>query len=109
MSLWDEAVAAAAVEPPADLAEAVEAELIDLWSDLSSALASAANGEWSMHCDWIVTRIVVLSRITRPTPWAKCPADVLLNGMYSGIMATAGLDVEQPDLVLVQRLITETT
>jgi hypothetical protein len=79
-------------------------ELADLWSDLSDARGKAANREWSMQCDWLTGRIVRLSRLTGATPWKKIPCDLLLDGIYTGIMDQAGVPFDRPDLDEVAKL-----
>ena len=71
---WDAAVAVAGDGPPADLSAAAAEELIALWSDLSQALRRAARQRWSVECDGLVVRIVMLSRLTGATPWQHVPA-----------------------------------
>ena len=62
---WDAAVAAAGEEPPPDLPAAVAEELIALWSDLGEAMRRAGSRSWSVECDGLVVRIVMLSRAHR--------------------------------------------
>jgi hypothetical protein len=85
---------------PGDLWEACVDETRDLWSDLSTARREAYDQKlrWSMHCDWITTRIVILSRLAGVTDWEQVPTDLVLDGTYAGILATAALDPgPQPD------------
>jgi len=93
---WDAAVAVAGDGPPADLPSAVAEELIALWSDLSQALRRAARQRWSVECDGLVVRIVMLTRLTRATPWQHVPASLLANGMYQGILRSAGVAFTVP-------------
>jgi len=88
---WDAAVALAGEEPPADLSAAVAEELIALWSDLSEALRRAAGRDWSVECDGLVVRIVMLSRLAGATPWQHVPAWLLADGVYQGILRSAGV------------------
>jgi hypothetical protein len=92
---WDAAVAVAGDGPPADLPDAVAEELIALWSDLSQAVRRAARARWSVECDGLVVRIVMLSRLTAATPWQQVPAS-LLDGIYQGILRSAGVAFAPP-------------
>ena len=62
---WDAAIAAAGEQPPTDLSAAVAEELIALWSDLGEAMRRAGARSWSVECDGLVVRIVMLSRLHR--------------------------------------------
>jgi hypothetical protein len=93
---WDAAVAVAGEEPPADLLAAVAEELIALWSDLDEALRRA-RWRWSVQCDGLVVRIVVLSRLAGTTPWPHVPASLLAYGIYQGILRSAGVMFAAPD------------
>jgi hypothetical protein len=93
---WDAAVAVAGDGPPADLPAAVAEELIALWSDLSQALRRTARQRWSVECDGLVVRIVMLSRLTTATPWQQVPAALLANGVYQGILRSAGVAFAPP-------------
>jgi hypothetical protein len=96
---WDTAVAVAGEEPPADLSAAVAEELIALWSDLSEALRRAAGRCWSVECDGLVVRIVMLSRLAGATPWPHVPAWLLADGIYQGILRSAGVIFVPPGTV----------
>ena len=61
---WDPAVAAAEKSSPPDLPAAVAEELIALWSDLGEAMRRAGSRSWSVKCDGLVVRIVMLTRLT---------------------------------------------
>ena len=93
---WDAAVAVAGEDPPADLPVAVAEELIALWSDLSQALGRAGGRRWSVECDGLVVRIVMLSRLAGATPWQHVPASLLAEGVYQGILGSAGVMVVSP-------------
>jgi hypothetical protein len=95
-ALWDAAVAVAGEEPPADLSAAVAEELIALWSDLSQALGRAGGRRWSVECDGLVVRIVMLSRLTNATPWQHVPASLLAEGIYQRILRSAGVTFAPP-------------
>jgi hypothetical protein len=88
---WHAAVAVAGEEPPADLSAAVAEELMALWSDLSQALGRAGGWGWSVECDGLVVRIVMLSRLTSATPWPHVPTSLLAEGIYQGILRSAGV------------------
>jgi hypothetical protein len=96
---------------PDDLLDACQDEARDLWGDLSSARSAALDRSlrWSMHCDWLTTRIVILSRLAGVTSWEEVPTDLLLDGTYAGICAAAGLDPgPQPDPAQIRALIQAT-
>lgn len=78
---------------PGDLWEACVDETGNLWSDLSTARRDAYDqtGRWSLHCDWLVSRIVILSRLAGVTDWDHVPTDLVLDGTYEGILKAAGL------------------
>lgn len=95
MGRWDAAVAAAGEEPPAGLLAAVAEELAALWSDLAEALRRA-HGSWSAQCDNLVVRIVILTRQTAATPWPWIPQPLLANGIYQGILESAGIGCALP-------------
>jgi hypothetical protein len=92
---WDAAAAVAGDGPPADLPAAVAEELIALWSDLNEALRRARQ-RWSVECDGLVVRIVMLSRLTTATPWQQVPAALLADGIYQGILRSAGVPFLPP-------------
>ena len=96
---WDAAAAVAGDGPPADLPAAVAEELIALWSDLSQALRRAARQRWSVECDGLVVRIVMLTRLTKATPWQHVPASLLSDGIYQGILRSAGVAFALPGSV----------
>jgi len=93
---WATAVAAAGEQPPADLSAAVAEELIALWSDLGQAIQRAADRAWSVECDGLVVRIVMLSRLTEATPWPWIPAPLLDSGIYQGILESAAIAFAPP-------------
>jgi hypothetical protein len=93
---WATAVAAAGEHPPADLSAAVAEELIALWSDLDQAVRRAADRAWSVECDGLVVRIVMLSRLTEATPCPWIPASLLAGGVYQGILESAGIAFTPP-------------
>jgi hypothetical protein len=93
---WATAVSAAGEQPPADLSEAVAEELIALWSDLDQAVRRAADRAWSVECDGLVVRIVMLSRLTEATPWQWIPTSLLDSGVYKGVLESAGIAFTPP-------------
>ena len=93
---WAAAVAAAGEQPPADLSAAVAEELIALWSDLGEAIRRAADRSWSVECDGLVVRIVMLSRLTAATPWQWIPVPLLVRGVYQGLLESAGIAFTSP-------------
>ena len=93
---WDAAIAAAGEQPPADLRAAAAEELIALWSDLDEAVRRAGRRSWSVECDGLVARIVMLSRLTEATPWQWVPVPLLDSGVYQGILQSAGLAFTPP-------------
>jgi hypothetical protein len=98
---WATAVAEAGEQPPADLSAAVAEELIALWSDLGQAIQRAADRAWSVECDGLVVRIVMLSRLTEATPWQWIPASLLDSGVCQGILELAGIAFTPPGPVEV--------
>ena len=93
---WAAAVAAAGEQPPVDLPAAVGEELIALWSDLAEAIRRAAGRCWSTECDGLVLRIVMLSRLSTATPWQWVPAPLLADGVYQGVLESAGIAFNSP-------------
>lgn len=93
---WAAAVAAAGEQPPADLSAAVAEELVALWSDLGEAIRRAADRSWSVECDGLVVRIVMLSRLTAATPWQWIPVPLLVRGVYQGLLESAGIAFTSP-------------
>ncbi len=77
---------------PADAAEAARVELVHLWHDLHVARQNARNGVWSMQCDNLAYRIVMLSRVAGATPWGEVGVDVLLDGLYERLHRDAGIE-----------------
>jgi hypothetical protein len=94
--LWDAAIAAAGEQPPADLAAAAAEELIALWSGLGEAIRRAGRRSWSVECDGLVVRIVMLTRLTAATAWQWIPAPLLDSGVYQGILRSAGIAFTAP-------------
>ena len=92
---WAAAVALAAEDPPADLRAAIAEELVALWSDLGEAMRRAGRS-WSVECDGLVVRIVMLSRLSGMTSWEWIPELLLASGVYQGILRSADLTFTQP-------------
>jgi hypothetical protein len=88
---WAKAAAIGPEHAPADLWDACVDELEALWGDLSTARREAYRNGWSVHCDWLTERIVVLSRLAGVTDWDHVPTDLVLDGVYKGILIAAGL------------------
>lgn len=99
---WAQAVADASFEPPADATAAISVELVDLWYDLAEQHRHALNSFWSVGCDNVARRIVWLSRLAGATPWQKVPAELLLNGIYQGLLSSAGIPFAEPDLAAAE-------
>jgi hypothetical protein len=78
------------------LAAAVAEEFIALWSDLGEAMRRAGSRSWSVECDGLVVRIVMLSRLTAATSWRWIPAPLLADGVYQGILQLAGIAFTVP-------------
>lgn len=93
---WAAAVAIAAEHPPADLRAAVAEELVALWSDLGEARRRAGRS-WSIECDGLVVRIVMLSRLSGATSWEWIPVPLLASGIYQGILRSADITFTPPE------------
>ena len=102
---WARAVRIGLEDQPTDLKDATQKELIYLWSDLEEAIRQAANGRWSMRCDWLTERIVALSRIVGVTPWGQAPLTLLTSGTYQGVLSAAGFTYPEPDMAKVQEML----
>lgn len=74
------------------LRDAVREELSCLWTDLRTARRDAINGQWSMHCDWIVERIKALTPLVGPTPWTDLDIELIEDGVYQRIHTQLGID-----------------
>jgi hypothetical protein len=82
---------------------AVAEELVALWSDLAEALRRAGSRSWPVECDGLVVRIVMLSRLTTATPWQWIPASLLADGIYQGVLESAGIVFTSPDAAEIHR------
>ncbi|MHB9857632.1 hypothetical protein [Streptomyces sp. YIM S03343] len=74
------------------LREALAEELSYLWTDLQTARRSAYEGQWSMHCDWIVERIKKLTPLVGPTPWTELDIELIEDGVYQRVHEEMGVD-----------------
>ena len=92
---WNAAVTVAGEEPPADLSAAVAEELVALWNDLGEALRRAGRF-WSIECDGLAARIVMLSRLSSATSWEWIPSRCWPAASYQGILRSADITFAQP-------------
>ena len=76
---------------PTDLTTAARAEVVHLWSDLAEARRNANRGCWSMGCENVAYRIVMLSRIVGATDSGEIDVDVVLDGLYERLHREAGI------------------
>lgn len=60
------------------------------WGDLQAARGRANRGVWSMECDWLVQRIIGMTRLVGPVPWEEIQVDLLLDGIYERVHEAAG-------------------
>ena len=67
-----------------------------MWSDLGEAMRRAGGRSWSVECDGLVIRIVILSRLTAATSWQWIPAPLLAGGVYQGILQSASIVFTAP-------------
>lgn len=67
-------------------------ELSYLWTDLNTARQQAINGQWSMHCDWIVERIKTITSLVGPTPWQDMEIKLIEDGVYQRVHEELGVD-----------------
>lgn len=74
------------------LRAALTEELSYLWTDLQTARRDAINGQWSMHCDWLVERIKTITPLVGPTPWTELDIQLIEDGVYQRIHAEIGVD-----------------
>lgn len=79
-------------EPFESLEAAARHELVQLWSDLSTARRNAINTSWSIQCGNLAHRIVNLSRLAGATPWEEIGVSLLLDGVYERLHREAGID-----------------
>lgn len=79
-------------EAPADVHEAIHAELVYLWEDLAGAVRAARNGAWSVGCESLTHRIVALSRAAGAgISWRFVDIGLVRAGVYQRINDEAGL------------------
>lgn len=74
------------------LRAALTEELSCLWTDLQTARRGAYKGGWSMHCDWLVTRIKAITPLVGPTPWTELDIQLIEDGVYQRVHAEIGVD-----------------
>ena len=67
-----------------------------MWSDLGEAMRRAGGRSWSVECDGLVIRIVILSRLTAATSWQWIPGPLLAGGVYQGILQSASIVFTAP-------------
>lgn len=91
---WDDDCAANHV---GDLAGAIRAEVVMLWSDLTIAQRHAIDGNWSVQCDNLVGRIVTLSRLVGACPWGHVDVATLLSGLYGRVHDEHGIEYPPVD------------
>jgi hypothetical protein len=107
-SRWHRAIADADFEDgPRDYEQAVRDELPRLWSDLAEAVRMAHKGCWSVGCDNVAFRIILLSRLAGAAHWRDVRYPLLLDGTYQGLMTDAGIPHEEPgeeDLQMMRAL-----
>jgi hypothetical protein len=104
--LWAAAIAAAGEQPAANLSAAVAEELIALWSDLGEAMRRTGSRSWSVECDGLVVRIVMLSRLTAATSWEWVPMALVASGVYQGILESADIAFTAPSLAEIHGITT---
>lgn len=63
------------------------------WGDLQSARSSALNGRWSIECEYLVCRIVGLTKLVGPTGWGDVPVNLILDGVYEQVHEAVGIPV----------------
>src|SRR6266487_312620 len=76
------------------LEDAARDELDALWADLDTAVRYAANGQWSITCDWLTDRIKRLTQLVGPTPWEQVQIPLLESGVYQRLHAELDVSVE---------------
>lgn len=74
------------------LRTALREELSCLWTDLQTARRDAYKDGWSMHCDWLVTRIKTITPLVGPTPWTELDIQLIEDGVYQRVHAEIGVD-----------------
>lgn len=103
-SEWDGWCDECAATHEADLAQVAREELTDLWSDMSDALGTAINTNWSMRMENLAGRIVSLSRLVGVVPWEHIQVRLLRSGTYERVHQTAGLAYPAIDWSRVARV-----
>lgn len=89
-------------EAPED--DPVAWELECLWDDLDDARRKSHNGVWSIGCDHVLHRIVVLTRhYGHATKWDAVPYTFLLDGTYTRVHEAMGIAPQPFDADEVRR------
>lgn len=104
MTPWATAVTEAAQGAPLDLDAAAAWELPQLWHDLADARGQVPPGSWSIRCDDLTMRIVVLSRLAGPTASDEVPLNLVLDGTYQGILTAATVSHDPPDMDRIREI-----
>ncbi len=77
---------------PHDLTAAAQVELEHLWHDLHNARQVAVNGVWSIQCENLAYRIVMLSRLAGALSADHVQVDVVLDGLYERLHREARIE-----------------
>jgi hypothetical protein len=82
------------------LEEALQEELLYLWSDLSQAVNEALNGKWSMRCDNLVARIQTITQLVGVVPPERINFGLLREGVntYEQVHAEIDVDIDRDEL-----------
>lgn len=76
------------------LLDVIRGELVHLWRDLSFATRCAHNGQWSMECDHLVSRIATLTAYVGPCPDDQVAMTLIYDGTYQRLHAEMGITVK---------------
>jgi hypothetical protein len=75
-----------------------------LWGDLASAVRETIGaGNWSMRCEGLADRIVMLAKFVGPVPWEHIQIPFLKSGVYERVLGNAGLEYPAIDWDRVNR------
>lgn len=66
-------------------------ELENLWGDLNGAMNRAANGQWSIECDHLASRIGTISHVVGPVDPGSVQMPLLLNGTFDRLHSEWGI------------------
>lgn len=69
------------------LAGVLHVELNHLWGDMEDALRSRIGEGWSIRCENVAWRILLLSRRVGPLRWDHVGVELLRNGTYERVYA----------------------